>query len=196
MGKEIWRPIEGYQDKYMVSNLGRVKSIAREVNNHTGIIHKPERILSCRKDKKGYVRVYLDDNKKTKFVPIHRLVAIAFIPNPKEKPQVNHIDGVKANNNVENLEWVTNQENQLHAVRMGLNDHSKYISGKPKRAVLQIDIKSNEVVNEYPSIAEAAKAIGCKTPSNIGGCCKGRYGRKTICGYKWKFKGSEVVPNV
>lgn len=130
---EVWKPIKGYDDKYMVSNLGRIKSVARDVSNHTGIIHKPERILSCRKDKKGYLRVYLDDNRKTKFISVHRLVAIVFIPNELEKPQVNHIDGVKTNNNVENLEWVTNQENQLHAIRMGLNDHSKYMSGKPKK---------------------------------------------------------------
>ena len=79
---------------------------------------------------------------------------------------------------------------------MGLNNHSKYSSGKVKKAVLQIDIKTNEIVNEYPSVAEAAKAIGCNNPSNISGCCLGRYGRKTICGYKWKFKESEVMPDV
>ena len=196
MVTEEWKPIMGYQNKYMVSNYGRIKSVARDVNNHTGIIHKPERILSCRKDTKGYMRVYLDDNKKTKFVPIHRLVALAFIPNEFNKPQVNHIDGVKTNNMVSNLEWCTNQENQTHAVKMGLNDHSRYSSGRPKKPVLQIDIKTNEVINEYPSIVEAAKAIGCKNPSNIGGCCRGRYGRKTIGGYKWKYKESEVMPNV
>lgn len=196
MVTEEWKPVMGYQGKYMVSNYGRIKSVARDVNNHTGIIHKPERILSCRKDTKGYMRVYLDDNKKTKFVPIHRLVALAFIPNEFDKPQVNHIDGVKTNNMVSNLEWCTNQENQIHAVKMGLNDHSKYSSGRPKKTVLQIDIKTNEVINEYPSIVEAAKAIGCKNPSNIGGCCRGRYGRKTIGGYKWKYKESEVMPNV
>jgi hypothetical protein len=193
---EIWKPIEGYQGKYMVSNLGRVKSTARDVSNHVAIVHKPERILSCKKDAKGYMRVFLDDNKKTKFVPIHRLVALAFIPNEFNKPQVNHIDGVKTNNNVNNLEWCTNQENQIHAIKMGLNDHSKYESGRPRRPVLQIDIKTGETINEYPSIVEAAKAIGCKNPSNIGGCCSGRYGRKTIGGYKWKYKESEVMPNV
>lgn len=193
---EVWKPIKGYDDKYMVSNLGRIKSVARDVSNHTGIIHKPERILSCRKDKKGYLRVYLDDNRKTKFISVHRLVAIAFIPNELEKPQVNHIDGVKTNNNVENLEWVTNQENQLHAIRMGLNDHSKYMSGKPKKTVLQIDMETEEVIQEYASISEAARAIGCKSSANISACCMGKYGRKTVGGYKWKYKESEVMPNV
>lgn len=95
-------------DCYSVSTRGRVKSLARDVPNHTGIIHKPERILKLQTDHKGYARVSLG---KKKALAVHRLVAKAFIPNPEEKPQVNYIDGNKLNNCVENLEWCTSSEN-------------------------------------------------------------------------------------
>lgn len=192
---EEWRYIKDFGKRYAVSNFGRVVSLARKVSNHTGYINKPNRLLKTHKDQKGYIRTYLDKGDgKTRFIAIHRLVAIAFIPNPDNKPQVNHIDGNKENNNVDNLEWVTNQENQIHAVNNGLNNHSKYKSGKPERKVLQIDLNTNEIIAKHNSISEAARAVGCKSPSNIGGCCRNRYGRKTICGYKWKYE-SEVVEN-
>lgn len=186
---EEWRYVDGFNKRYAVSNFGRVISLSRRVGNHTGYINKPSRLLKPHKDKKGYMRVYLDKGDgKTKYISIHRLVAIAFIPNHENKPQVNHKDGNKENNNVWNLEWATNKENQIHAVKMGLNDHSKYKSGRPERPVLQIDKDSGEIVSEYESIVQAGKAVGCKNPSNIGGCCRNAYGRKTICGYVWKFK--------
>lgn len=201
---EEWRYIKDFGKRYVISNFGRVVSLSRKVSNHTGYINKPSRLLKPHKDKKGYARTYLDKGDgKTRFVPIHRLVAIAFIPNPDNKPQVNHIDGNKENNNVDNLEWVTNQENHNHAILNGLYPNQKELRekckreertqpGKQPKAVLQMDINTEEVLARYDSIADAAKAVGCKSPSNIGGCCRNRYGRKTICGYKWKYE-SEVV---
>ena len=91
---EIWFRIDNC---FAVSNKGRVKSLARDVPNHTGIIHKPERILKLQTDHKGYARVSLG---KRKTLAVHRLVAKAFIPNPQNKPQVNHIDGNKQNNSI------------------------------------------------------------------------------------------------
>ena len=192
--EEIWKDIVGFQDKFSVSNLGRVKSKAREVNNHTGIIHKGDYILKQSLNRKGYSIVYLDENGKTKIKTVHRLVANAFIDNPNNKPQVNHIDGNKQNNKVDNLEWVTNQENQIHAVKMGLNNHSLYDSGRPKKAVLQIDIKSKEIIARYESISDAARKLGMKTSSNLRGCCEKLYGRKTAYGYEWAYE-SEVMQN-
>lgn len=190
---EIWKVIPEYNNKYKTSNKGRVLSVARDVSNHTGIIHKPDRILKQNKNHKGYMVVDLGKtNQKTNRVFVHRLVAKAFIENPLNKPQVNHIDGNKENNCVENLEWCTNQENQIHAVKNKLNDHSKYSSGRTKRKVCQIDLKTNEIINIFPSISEAARTMGCKSSSNIGSCCRGK--RNKVNGFKWKYaEESEVV---
>lgn len=103
MQNEIWKDIEGFD--YQVSNFGRVKG------KH-GLL-KPQ-------FDHNYYHVTLFKKGKRFMKLIHRLVATAFIPNPNNKPQVNHIDGVKTNNNLSNLEWVTNGENQKHAFRIGL----------------------------------------------------------------------------
>ena len=103
---EEWRLIEGYNDCFYVSNYGRVKSLHKK-DNHG--IKKPS--VSTY----GYYFVRLSKKESLKYV--HRLVAKAFIPNPKDKPQVNHKDGNKLNNHINNLEWVTASENQLHAYR-------------------------------------------------------------------------------
>ena len=109
MNDETWRDIKGYEGLYQVSNYGRVKSLIK------GIILKPK---VC---KTGYLCVGLWKDGKQKWMLIHRLVTQTFIPNPVNKPQVNHIDGVKSNNVVYNLEWVTSSENNQHAVNTGLS---------------------------------------------------------------------------
>ena len=107
---EIWRDVKDYEGFYKVSNLGRVKSL------YFGI----ERILKPSIDTSEYPHVTLSKDSKRKIARIHVLVAQAFIPNPENKPEVNHKDGNKLNCNVDNLEWVTKSENQNHAVRTGL----------------------------------------------------------------------------
>ena len=146
---------------------------------------------------KGYPVVYLSKNGKCYTKVVHRLVAKAFIPNPDpiNKTQVNHIDGIKTNNNVKNLEWCNNSENQLHAVHMGLNDHS-VMAKKLFKKVAMIDPKTDKVLKVFNSIKEAARETNQKSPSNIGGCCRNIYGRKTVGGYKWKYveEKEEVMP--
>lgn len=107
--KEIWKDIEGYNNLYkglyQVSNMGRVRRM---------------KILKPHFNSSGYYIVSLVNNKKAKTCRIHRLVARAFIPNPENKPEVNHISGMKTDNTVDNLEWCTGKENSLHAVNIGL----------------------------------------------------------------------------
>lgn len=100
---EIYRDIEGYEGKYQITSWGRVYSVDKE------------KFLRQEETEKGYLRVDLfDDYGKRKHHKVHRLVAMAFIPNPDNKPQVNHKDGNKKNNSITNLEWVTDEENKEH----------------------------------------------------------------------------------
>jgi len=113
---EKWVEISGYDGFYQVSSLGRVRSMG----GWCGSAKKKERFLKLHLTKDGYVRVRLIHNGKDKTVRVHRLVAEAFIPNPDGKDTVNHKDGNKENNRVDNLEWAWRTEQMLHAYKLGL----------------------------------------------------------------------------
>jgi hypothetical protein len=110
--KEIFKPIVEFNGAYHVSNFGNIKTFNWR---NTG----REAIIKPAKDKKGYLRVGLILNGKLVTRKVHRLVGITFIPNPENKPQINHKDTIKANNFEYNLEWATNSENQIHAIKNG-----------------------------------------------------------------------------
>lgn len=119
--KEIWKDIKGYEGRYQISNLGRVKSLARERRAKNGsIAWNKEKLLKLQLTHRGYQYVNLTIIKDSKSFPIHRLVAMAFLPNPSNKPEVNHLNGVKTDNQISNLKWTTRQENMDHARKNGL----------------------------------------------------------------------------
>lgn len=122
--QEVWRDITGHKGKYQISNIGRIKSLKRIVFSKSGysfVVH--EKITFGNKKPNGYYVFNLKRGGSSAY--ISRLVAQAFIPNPDNKPHVNHIDGVPANNKVANLEWCTHKENMRHAWRTGLFESSR-----------------------------------------------------------------------
>lgn len=144
--KEEWKDIPGYEGLYQVSTMGRVKSLSREIISSTGNYVSKEKILTTTgNDGLGYVRLQLFKNNKGKLVRAHRLVAMAFIPNPENKCDVNHKNGNKSDNRVENLEWATRSENEKH---------SYYILNKKR---LTKKIMCLETGEQFDSILSAAK---------------------------------------
>ena len=119
---EVWKDIIGYEGKYQVSNLGRIKSLARNIKGGHWNTNRwfSEKILSLCKRGPGYLGVCLCENDKKKTYLVHRIVLQAFVDNTGNKPESNHIDGNKHNNRVDNLEWSTRSDNEIHAYKMGL----------------------------------------------------------------------------
>ena len=148
---EVWRPVVGYEDRYEVSNLGRLRTLGNRINHsRSGYNQRHTRLHSFSTAKQwGYICVGLWKDGKCKQRMLHRLVAEAFLPNPKNLPFVNHIDGNKRNNTCSNLEWCTAKENAQHAIRTGLN----LADGKNK----PVKCLTNNTI--YKSISEAERAL-------------------------------------
>lgn len=184
---EIWRPVVGYEESYEVSNKGRVKSLIRG----KGIL-KPD------KHSNGYISVELFRGKEAKHkrILIHRLVALAFIPNPNNLPFVNHKDESRDNNCVENLEWITHRDNLMYGTapqrRMA---HINYadpkraeiarINGKAVSRPVDQFTRSGEYIQSFESAKAASVATGVHH-SHLLECCMEK--RKTSGGYIWKYK--------
>lgn len=173
--QEIWVSIPNTNDNYQVSNLGNVRS---RHNKYKHRIDEKYHLLKPYFTKKGYLSVSIKEHNTNR--PVHRLVAQAFIPNHDNKPQVNHINGIKTDNRVENLEWCTNKENAIHAVKNGLWDKQRYVNRKP---VIQYDMSFN-IIRTWDSAEEAQRVLGVKHISSV--CNRDKY-RHTAGGYIWRY---------
>lgn len=167
MSKEIWKDVEGYEGRYQVSSFGRVR---REGHIVKGCLAA-----------NGYLVLNLSMHGKGKTSTIHRIVAKAFIPNPENKAQVNHINGDKTDNRVENLEWVTKSENALHSLYV-LHNHHGPVHTRGVRCV------------ESGEIFESAKVAQDRTgilANDINGVARGGTARHTAGGHHWEFLDSK-----
>lgn len=162
MEKEIWKPVVGYENTHIVSNLGNVKALKSEHINAIGRIHRRnEKLISQYKTHWGYLKVDLCIPKSKRRFFVHRLVAEAFIPNSESKPQVNHINGIKDDNRVENLEWCTQSENQKHSIATGLKVIGKgYDSGTSKLNREQVEEIQRVYVFRKTKQIDLAKRYG------------------------------------
>ena len=177
--EEVWKDIEGFEGLYQVSNLGRVKSLERTVWNKGRGCYRivAEKILKAGDNGHGYLHVSLSKDGKSKTCRVNRLVAMAFIPNPDNLPEVNHKNEDKTNNRVENLEWCS----KLYNINYGTG--IKRRAEKQSKPIIGIN-KVSGLILEFPSISEASKQTGI----SLGGiceCCTSK--RNSIKGYYWFY---------
>lgn len=165
---EVWKDVVGWEGLYKVSNFGNVLSIRRN------------KLLTPYIDHNGYIKVVLSLNGQS-HKAVHRLMAEAFIPNPDNKPYIDHINTIRGDNRLENLRWVTSKENNNNPISI---ENSKLGQSHKFTPILQFSL-SGELLNEYPSQREAARVTGVGRTS-IRKCCQGTY--HTAGGFKWKYK--------
>ena len=185
---ETWKDIDGFEGYYQISNCGAIGSLDR----FDGIRNLKGKYLKQSLKQNGYLQVGLRKNGKRKWFSVHRLVAIHFIDNPENKPQVNHIDCDKQNNNVNNLEWVTAKANYKHAERNGLMNPAKG-ENHPNYGLYGERSKSAKKVVRYNKETGEMKLYNAKILAKYDGfdvtsiskCCNGW--QKTHKGYEWYF---------
>lgn len=181
--EEIWKDITGFNGKYQVSSLSRIRTSQEYIKCYYSKKRMKNKILT-QSNRLGYLVVSLNDGKKAKQYSAHRLLAIEFIPNPDNKPFVNHINGVKSDNSLENLEWVTAKENSIHAVRvLKVNTYLKGKYNPQSKTIYQYNIDGG-LARTWGSIREAARH-GYKQ-CLVSLCCNGKI--KSHKGYIWSIK--------
>lgn len=190
MSREIeeWKPIEGYESLYEVSDWGRIKSLSKEIVNNIGVRKHGDIILKNGKSFNGYFSVVLYKDKRRKMYSVHRLVAEAFLEIPEElkkyigtrKLQVNHKDEDKTNNRLENLEWMSAKDNTNYGTARQRMTEKQLNSPKKSKTVYQYDLEGN-LIAIFPSTMECVRN-GFKY---VRDCCRGKI--KTYKGYIWKY---------
>ncbi len=182
---ELWKDIVGYEGKYAISSHGRVYSLTRvRYNTKEGKVYRG-RFLRPNKQRNGYYAAALLSNGVTKLIKIHRLVATAFIPNPENKPTVDHIDGNPGNNHVQNLKWATVKENILNPNTLCRRGKKTLRGNNPSAIpVYGIHISTGKRV-DFDCIESADNFLGVKYPKYIGLCCRGKL--QSYKGYYWHY---------
>lgn len=184
MKKEIWKDIKGYEGFYQISNFGKVKSLTRLIirKNNNDFTLKGKLLKSANNG--NYDLVVLTKDKKRKTHTVHQLVALNFIPNPNRYKEINHIDGNKKNNFIENLEWCTHEENMKHAFANGLVSIISGVNHPHSKPVKQLN-KDGTLVKIWGNVKTAEKHFNPNGRDNISAVVNGR--RKTYMGYKWEL---------
>lgn len=179
MTEEIWKDVSGYEGLYQVSNLGRIKSLDRIVPWKNGKPHHLHgKIISQRDNGNGYVQATLWKQNRQFITYVHRLVALAFLPNQNGLPEVNHKDENPLNNQSDNLEWCEHKYNIKYGTR------TAKVTKKRNKAVVQFD-QTGKRVGEYCSASDIEKVFGF-SQGHISDCCNGK--RKSAYGYVWQYK--------
>jgi hypothetical protein len=184
---EIWKSIEGYEGKYEVSNLGRVKSL----QDNKG--RKREQIVVVNIANNGYLYVNLWKTSRAKSKRIHRLVADAFCEKKDGADIVNHIDNNPSNNRADNLEWTTYKGNMQHAAKQGrMHCHlGNLAKAQESKKIPVIAISQDGTRQQFESGVEAARILGI-TRGHISACCRQEYGYKTVGGYRFEYADQEL----
>lgn len=191
--KEVWKPIKNYVGLYEVSNMGNVKSLGNGKSCNKN--YSKERILKLTKNKLGYLYVSLYKDGVKKSCRVHRLVAIAFIPNPQGYKEINHRDENKGNNCVENLEWCSRSYNNTYnnkAKKIG-EKVSEKLRNDPNRskAVIATNKETGQTI-VFPSLMEASRQLGIRQ-GHITECCQGK--RKSDGGYTFVYVNEDKEVN-
>lgn len=190
---EVWKDIDGFEGVYQISNLGRVKSLRRYRKSKLGKnVLIEETILNGAVDAYGYKIIGLSKNGKSHRKKIHRLIAEAFIPNSENKPQINHIDGDKLNNSIENLEWCTSSENNLHKARnLGVGKTRDRV--KSREPVLML-ARNGYIYGRFDSISEASAKTGICSNDILRVCKRNKY-KKSAGTCIWRFEKEVITKN-
>ena len=184
MENEIWKPVIGYEGLYEVSNLGRIRSLAKKRGN----VLLPPRIIKGKINSHGYYQHILVKEGQRKTISRHRIVAQAFIPNPDNKTDIDHINTIRTDNRVENLRWATKKENSNNPLTLAKQRAKtgplagKYGILHPHSVAIRQYSKDMTLIKEYPCIQDAIRQTGI---NNLSAVAKGK--RHSAGGYIWKY---------